>query len=256
MRTSPVAIIGAVLLVGLPLLCSSAEPVVPDMPDRSAQTMSSQMGMNDATAIGNVVLDQLELDGGPGRAALAWDGAAWYGTDYNKLWFKTEGSPNPSNHDGSRNELLFDRALTRWWDLQAGVRYDIGNGPARVWAAVGAEGLAPYWRDVQVTLYFGGAGSTAARLQVEHDMLITQRLVVQPEIEANLYSQSDVARQLRSGLSDAQVGLRVRYEVRREFSPYLGLAWRHNLDTTASSLFGSQSRINSLVWVAGFHVWL
>lgn len=254
MSTSPVIVIGALLVAGLPLLCRSVEPLAPDMHGMSAQTMSSQMGMNDTAAVGKVILDQLELDSGSGHAALAWDGAAWYGTDYNKLWLKTEGSPGQGNHDGARNELLLDRVLTRWWDLQAGVRYDIGNGPGRLWAAVGAEALAPYWSDVQVTLYFGEAGSTAAHLQIEHDMLITQRLVVQPEIEANFYGQYDAARHLRSGLSDAQLGLRVRYEVRREFAPYVGLSWRRNPGTSAP-LLASQPQVNSLVGVAGFRVW-
>jgi copper resistance protein B len=224
------AVTGAVLALALPLLCSSAE-------------MGALMGMDDTAAVGKVMLDQLELEGGSGGVAPAWEGQAWYGGDYDKVWFKTEGVPDPNNQDASRNELLWDHTLTRWWDLQTGVRYDLGQGPARGWAAVGIEGLAPYWFDVEATLYAGEAGRTAARLRVEHDLLITQRLIVQPEIEANVYSKSDPARDVGAGLSDMQVGLRVRYEIRREFAPYAGVAWRR------------EQGADSLQWVAGFHVW-
>jgi copper resistance protein B len=234
---------GAVLALALPLACRSAAPADDATPGKSDQAMSTLMGMNDAAAVGKVLLDQLELEGGAGGTALAWDGQAWYGGDYNKVWLKTEGSPDPSDDDTSRNELLWDHALTRWWDLQTGVRYDLGHGPARGWAAVGVEGLAPYWFDVEATLYLGEAGRTAARLQVEHDLLITQRLIVQPEIETNFYGRSDAAREVSSGLSDLQVALRVRYEIRRELAPYVGVALRRSQGT------------DSLQWVAGFHVW-
>ena len=217
--------------------------------------MGTLMGMEDTGAVGKVMLDQLELEGGSGGTALAWDAQGWYGGDYNKVWVRTEGSPDPSNQDGSRNELLWDHALTRWWDLQTGVRYDLGRGPARGWAAFGVEGLAPYWFDVEATLYLGEEGRTAARFQVEHDLLITQRLIVQPEIETNFYGRSDAAREVSSGLSDMQLGLRVRYEIRREFAPYIGAAWRRSLGATGPFPAGSGPRSDSLQWVAGFHVW-
>jgi copper resistance protein B len=240
MKATRFALCGAVLTMVLPLSCRSAAPSPDAMSDMPDQAMSLLMGMDDTAALGKVMLDQMELEGGSGGATLAWDGQAWYGGDYNKLWLKSEGSPDPGNQDPSRNELSWDHALTRWWDLQTGVRYDLGHGPARGWAAVGVEGLAPYWFDVEATLYLGEAGRTAARFQVEHDLLITQRLIVQPEIEANYYGKSDAAREVGAGLSDVQLGLRVRYEIRRELAPYVGVTWRRNL--------GAQ-------WVAGFHVW-
>jgi copper resistance protein B len=227
--TARLALAGAVLALVLPLTCRSA--------------MSDLMGMDDAAAVGKVMLDQLELEGGSGGTALAWDAQAWYGGDYNKVWLKTEGSPDPGDYDASRNELLWDHALTRWWDLQTGVRYDLGHGPARGWAAVGVAGLAPYWFDVEATLYLGEAGRTAARLQVEHDLLLTQRLILQPEIETNFYGKSDAAREVSSGLSDLQVALRMRYEIRRELAPPMGVALRRSQGT------------DSVLWVAGFHVW-
>jgi copper resistance protein B len=234
---------GAVLALALPLSCRSAAPTADAMPDMSDQAMGAPMGMDDTLAVGKVMLDQLEVEGGAGAPVLSWDGQAWYGGDYDKLWFKTEGSPDPNNQDASRNELLWDHVLTRWWDLQAGVRYDVGQGPARGWAAFGIQGLAPYWFEVEATLYAGEAGRTAARLRLEHDLLITRRLIVQPEIEANLYGKRDPARDVGCGLSDLQLGLRVRYEFRRELAPYVGVAWRR------------EQGADSLQWVAGLHVW-
>lgn len=218
------------------------------------QAMSGLMGMDDSAEVGKVMIDQLEAEGGSAGTALAWDAQAWYGGDYDKAWVKTQGTPNPDNQDTSRNELLWDHALARWWDLQAGLRYDLGQGPARGWAVLGVEGLAPYWFAVQASVYLGEAGRTAAHFQVEHDLLITQRLIVQPEIEANLYGRSDAPREIRSGLSDMQVGLRLRYEIRREFAPYVGVAWRRNPGFAVLS--GSGPAAGSLQWVAGFHVWL
>jgi copper resistance protein B len=250
------ALTGAVLAQALCLSCRSAEPAPDVMPDMANQAMSARMGMDDTATIGKVMLDQLELAGGSAATALAWDGQAWYGGDYDKVWLKTQGSPDPGNLDTSRNELLWDHAFTRWWDLQSGVRYDVGHGPARGWAAVGIEGLAAYWFDVEATVYAGEAGRTAARLRIEHDVLITQRLIVQPEVEANFYGKPDAAREVGSGLSDLQLGLRVRYEIRRELAPYVGVAWRRDLDAAARIARGSGAGADGLQWVAGLHVWL
>jgi copper resistance protein B len=190
------------------------------------------------------MLDQLELEGGSGVTATAWDAEAWYGGDYDKLWLETEGSPDSGDRDDARNELLWDHALTRSWDFQTGVRYDVGHGPARGWAAVGVAGLAPYWFDVEATLYVAAAGRTAARFQVEHDLLITQRWIVQPEIETNFYGRSDAAREIHSGLSDLQVGLRARYEIRRECAPYAGVALRRS------------DGVHTVLWIAGVRAWI
>jgi copper resistance protein B len=236
------ALTSAVLALALPLSGRSAAPAPDAAPNMSYQAMSATMGMDDTAALGKVMLEQLELEGGSGATVSAWDGQAWYGRDYDKVWFKTEGSPDPGNPDSSRNELLWDHALTPWWDIQTGVRYDIGHGPARGWAALGIEGLAAYWFEVEATVYAGEAGRTAARLRIEHDLLITQRLIVQPEVEANFYDKPDAARELGSGLSDLQLGLRIRYEIRREFAPYVGLTWR-------------RAGADTLQWAAGFRAW-
>lgn len=255
MKGVRIANCGAALVLALPLYCRGAAPAAEAMPDMSDHSMSVLMGMDDAAAVGKVMLDQMELEGGAAGTAAAWEAQAWYGGDYDKAWFETEGSPDASNRDASRNELSWDHTLTRWWSVHTGMRYDLGRGPARGWAAVGLEGLAPYWFDVQATFYLGEAGRTAARFQVEHDLLITQQLVVQPEIEASVYGKNDPARQISSGLSDLQLALRLRYEIRREFAPYLGFAWRRNLGVPAPILHGGGSGTGAVQWVAGFQAW-
>lgn len=103
---------------------------------------------------------------------------------------------------------------------------------ARAWAALGVQGLAPYWFSTEATFYVRGQGRTAVRLKSEYELLFTQRLILQPEAEANLYGKSDPARQLGSGLSDLEIGLRLRYEVRREFAPYIGVVWARQFGGT------------------------
>jgi copper resistance protein B len=185
---------------------------------------------------------------------LAWDGRAWYGNDYDKLMLKSEGQRLDGEYEGDA-ELLWDRVVSRWWSLQVGVAHDFGEGPSRTWAAVGVQGLAPYWFEVEATLYVGEEGRTAANFSSEYEMFLTQRLVLQPKLELNLYGKDDVRNGIGSGLSDAELGLRLRYEIRREFAPYMGVLW--------SRLFGGTADLNrdrggddsEVQFVAGVRAW-
>lgn len=266
-NTIGLALLSAMLAIALPAAAVSAEPAqeqamsAPAAPpsemqaDMSYKEMAAMMGMDDAAAFSKVMLDQLELEADSDHTLFSWDGQAWYGSDYNKVWLKSEGSPNASDKTDARNELLWDRIVTRWWSVQTGVRYDFGQGPARGWAAAGIEGLAPYWFDLEATFYVGEEGRTAARLRAERDLLITQRLIVQPEFEANLYGKPDITRQIGSGISDMQLGLRVRYEIRRELAPYAGLTWRRDFGATAQFARDSGVAPGALLWVAGLRTW-
>jgi copper resistance protein B len=254
MNGARIALIGSVLTVAMQIPYSAAEPSLAQANSVPAAPMTG-MAMDDSVAVGKVMLDQLEQEAGSGNAILAWDGQAWYGADYNKLWLKSEGSPNPDDKTDARSELLWDHVIARWWSVQTGVRYDLVQGPARGWVAAGIQGLAPYWFDVEATLYLGDGGRTAARFRAEHDVLLTQRLIVQPEFEADLYGKTDAARQIGSGLSDFQLGLRARYEIRREIAPYIGLAWRRDVGGTAQFARTNGLAPNALLFVAGFHVW-
>lgn len=200
------------------------------MGQMSKERMIELMQMEDDASFAMVRLDQLEW-----RAdddAKAWGIQAWYGGDYQKLWFKTEGEHTAGDEHG-RAELLWDRIVSRWWSVQAGVRQDFGAGPSRTWAAFGVHGLAPYFFEIEAGLYVGEQGRTAARISVEYDMLLTQRLILQPQLELDAYGRDDIENGIGSGLSNVQIGLRLRYELRREIAPYVGVHWVRRLGDTA-----------------------
>jgi copper resistance protein B len=212
----------------------------------------SDDGMLDGSASGMFLLDQLEYahdDGGGDHAFV--DGEAWYGRDFDKLWLKFEGRSGES----LRTEALWDHAIAAFWDMQLGVRNDSGNGPNRTWAAFGVQGLAPYHIETEATIYIGGSGRSAARVQMEYDALLTQRLILQPKFEMNLYGKSDPQRGIGSGLSDAELGLRLRYEVTRQFAPYIGITWqrRYGRSTDFADVRGARTRDTQ--FVAGVRVW-
>jgi copper resistance protein B len=224
--------------------------------DISYREMTRMMEMNDAAALGKLLVDQLEWRDGGGSSGPAWQAQAWYGTDYNKLWFKTEGVRVDDATDDARAELLWDRIFSRWWSAQAGVRHDFGTGPSRDWLALGVAGLAPYFFQIEATAYVGDAGRTAARFRAEYELLFTQRLILQPELEVNAYGKEDPERQIGSGVSDLQLGLRLRYEIRREFAPYLGVAWFRRLGDTADLVRAAGQDPSVFQVVAGIRFWL
>lgn len=229
-------------------------PAPPRQPmrDMSTAEMVELMDMDDTVSHGMLLLDRLEW--GQGEDALAWEGQAWYGGDYDKLWLKFAGNSESGEQHGS-NELLWDRNFSRWWSWQAGVRNDFGPGPSRTWAAAGVQGLAPYWFEVAATVYLGEAGRTAARVAVEYELLITQRLIVQPQLEVNFHGKDDVPSALGSGLSDTELGLRLRYEIRREFAPYVGVAWSHQYGRTADLVRAAGHDNDEFQWVIGVRAW-
>jgi copper resistance protein B len=231
------------------------EPPQDPMAQMSYSEMAKMMQMDDTARFGRIMVDQLEWRDGHQGGAVAWDAQGWYGGDYNKLWVKTEGLQPPHRGLEGSADLLWDRVIARWWDLQTGIRQDFGEGPARTWLALGLQGLAPYWLDVEATFYVGEEGRTAARLKASWDLLLTQRLVLQPYGEVNLYGKSDPERKLGRGVSDLELSLRLRYEVRREWAPYVGFGWFRLFGETAELAREAGEGTNELQLIAGMHVW-
>jgi copper resistance protein B len=234
--------------------------VAPDPPqhqvaDMSYRDMASMMQMDDTARTGKVLLDQFEWRATSEGNAAVWDAAGWYGGDDNKLWLKTEGERVAGNTQGARADLLWDHVFARWWNVQTGLREDFGDGPPRTWAAIGIQGLAPYWFDTEATFYVGEQGRTALRLKSECELLLTQRLILQPEGEANLYGKADPARQLGSGLADLEIGLRLRYEIVRQFAPYIGVVWSRNFGGTADYVRESGGDPSDVQFVVGLRAW-
>lgn len=228
-------------------------PAPPQQPmhEMSNEEMIELMEMNDAAAFGMVLVDHLEWRESD---ALLWGAQAWYGTDYDKIWLKSEGERVADDHEG-RTELLWDRIITRWWSIQAGIRHDFGAGPARTWSALGVQGLAPYWFEIEATVYAGEGGRSAARFSGEYELLITQRLVLQPQIELDFYGSSDVRNGIGTGLSQTTAGLRLRYELRREFAPYVGVVWERSHGHTADLARLAGRDANDLQMVMGLRAW-
>jgi copper resistance protein B len=233
-------------------------PAPPETPmhDMSNREMTQMMEMNDAAALGKLLVDQLEWRDGDGTNGPAWDAQAWYGTDYNKLWFKTEGLRLDGTTQDARAELLWDRIFSRWWSTQVGARHDLGDGPSRDWLALGVEGLAPYFFEIEATAYVGDAGRTAARFRTKYELLFTQRVILQAELEVNAYGKDDPERQIGAGFSDLQLGVRLRYEVHRQLAPYLGVAWVRRLGKTADLVRASGEDPSVLQVLAGIRFWL
>lgn len=223
------------------------------MPAMSDAEMARTMEMDDNAKFAMFKLDNLERSFGSDAHTTTWDAEAWYGSDFDKLWLRSEGE-RASHRTDARIEALWDHAFASYWDWQIGARHDFtsgsaGNAPDRNWAAFGVQGLAPYWFEIEATVYIGDGGRMAARFRAEYELPLTQRLILQPEMELNWYDRRDRARDIAAGLSDAEAGLRLRYEIRREIAPYIGLVWKHRRGDDAFA------RENGTQWVAGLRLW-
>ena len=227
----------------------------PDYSDGYRYGRMPGMDMPDDESLGMVMLDQLEYAYSAHGNSEFIDGEAWYGRNFDKLWVKAEGEVSHGRLGDLRTEALWDHAIATYWSTQLGVRHDFGAGPDRTWVAIGVQGLAPYWFDTEATLYVGEGGRTAARVQFEYEELLTQRLILQPKVEVNLYGRDDPQRAIGAGVSDAEFGLRLRYEVRREIAPYIGIVYRQRYGHTADFARAQGEHADDLQFVAGLHAW-
>lgn len=211
--------------------------------------------MNDDAPFWKVLVDRAEAAKGDGERGQNLELEAWYGNDYNKAWVKVEGERRGGTLHSARAELLWDRAFATFWSTQLGVRHDSGEGKSRDWLAFGVQGLAPYWFETEATAYWRGGSGLAVRLNAKYEVLFTSRLILEPEVEANLYSRSDPERATGSGLSDLNVGLRLRYEITRQVAPYIGVTWNRQFGKTAdfTRMRGGDTKVVQAV--AGVRFW-
>lgn len=256
----PTATQGAEPMTGMtmgPMQGGSAPPNArsPDYSDGVGYGSMKGMDMADNGSLGMLLIDQLEAFHGNDSNGQTWEAQGWYGNDVNKVWIRTEGDRSRGKIEDGDVEAFWNRNVATYWSTQLGARHDLGAGPARNWAAFGVQGLAPYWFELEATAYVGQSGRTAARLRAEYELLLTQRLILQPEFEVNLYGKSDPATRIGSGLSDAQLGLRLRYEIRRQFAPYIGVVWTRRFGATADFARDDQQAIFDRQWVAGVRIW-
>ncbi len=202
-----------------------------------------------------VLFDRLEWQGGQSGNEVSWDSRGWVGRDLNRLWFRAEGETDTGRPGDAGVHLFYGRAFARWWDVVVGLRQDLRPGPAQSWLAVGVQGLAPYWFDVEATTYLGAGGQTAARLKAEYELLFTNRLTLQPLVEVNLYGRTNGERGIGAGVSSFDAGLRLRYELRRELAPYLGVTWHSRFGKTAEFAEAAGESTGGRRFVAGLRLW-
>jgi copper resistance protein B len=180
-----------------------------------------------------VLLDRLETQDADGGRSTRWDLESWVGRSLSKLWIRSEGERRSGDTERAELELLWGKSFARWWELVAGARRDFEPGPAQSWAAVGVRGTAPYRFELEATAYVGEGGQAALRFKSHYELLVTNRLILQPLAELNWYAQRDRLRGVGAGLADAELGLRLRFEIRREVAPYVGVVTERKLGGTA-----------------------
>lgn len=220
-------------------------------------TQYGEPPVEDDTIFYHLLFNQLEGRTNGPRTGFRWDGEAWIGTDANKLWFKSEGFAEQGRASDGDSEALYARPIPRlrYFDAQVGIRYDLDSNRGRTWGAIGVSGLAPYWFQFEPTLYFSGEGRFAGRIVGSYDLLITNRLIAQPEFEVNFYSKSDRSREIGSGASGIDTGLRIRYEFSRKIAPYLGFAYTQAFGETATLTRDGGGLVHDPRFIFGMRVW-
>lgn len=179
-----------------------------------------------------------------------WEGSFYIGYDIDKLYVYSTGVATSDGLETSQNELVYSRAIAPFWDIQAGVAYDKNANTSRTWAEVAIAGLAPYYFESRAALLFNNEGNVGLRLNFEYEALLTQKLILTPSLEADFYTKDDPTMLLGSGLSNIEAGLRLRYEIRREFAPYIGV--------TSEKTFGNTRKYNPVQetsFLAGVRFW-
>ena len=203
-----------------------------------------------------VMFNLAEYQARAGRDGYRWDGEAFVGGDINRLWLKSEGEGAFGDRlESAEVQALYSRAIGPYFNLQAGVRQDLGQGPNRTYATVGFEGLAPYMFEVEGALFLSNKGDLLGRLGGYYDQRITQRLVLQPRVELNLSAQDVPENRLGSGLANAELGLRLRYEITRQFAPYIGVSYDAKTGRTADFARAAGEDPTTTSFVAGVRLW-
>lgn len=205
---------------------------------------------------GAFIADRIETGFSGGEESYLWDIQGWYGGDIQRLWLKSEGE---GFFDGTTESVelqaLYSRAVTPFFDLQGGLRYDVRPDPDRAYVVLGLQGLAPYLFEVDMAAFLSDAGDLTARIEGEYDLRITQRLLLQPRLELEVAAQDVPELGIGSGFSTVEAGLRLRYEIRRELAPYLGVGWERKLGPTEDFARAAGDDASSWRVVLGLRGW-
>lgn len=192
---------------------------------------SAQADMNDDPLVTMFLMDRFEVLDNDEKSRV-WEGSFRIGYDLNKLYLYSEGEATADGLEKSQNEVVYSRTVAPFWDLQLGVAYDKNEEHSQTWGEIAVSGLAPYYFETRAALLVNDRGNVGLRLEAEYEALLTQKLILTPSLEADLYTRDDPGMHLGSGLSSLEAGLRLRYEFRREFAPYIGVTWERTFGNT------------------------
>ena len=221
-----------------------------------ARARTEMSRMHGAVPAHRVLVDRLEAKLREGRDAYALDAQAWYGGDLDKLWLKAEAHGEVSGKfEGAELQALWSHAIGPFFDLQTGVRLDAGPGPERTHFVLGVQGLAPYWIEIDAAAFLSDKGDITARIEAEHDARITQRLILQPRLEAQFALQDIPSLQVGSGLSELSLGARLRYQVTQLFAPYVGVEYERAIGDTRRLRRLAGEDLGGLAFIAGVRFW-
>ncbi|MBL1430867.1 MAG: copper resistance protein B [Robiginitomaculum sp.] len=203
-----------------------------------------------------IMADRLETQITNGEDNFIWDAQGWYGTDENKLWIKTEGEYGFGSNEIEDAEIqaLWSKPISRFWDLQTGIRYDFAP-KGRTHAVAGIQGLAPYWFEVDAAVFLSSKGDLTSSVEAEYDFFLNQRLILQPRGEIGFSAQDIPELSTGAGFTNLALGLRLRYEAKREFAPYVGVEWQKSLGDTAQIIRAAGGGTDKVVFLIGIRTW-
>lgn len=211
-------------------------------------------GAKDDPLLFMVNIDQLEKRNGDEDPTVL-EAQAWAGYDLHKLWVKTEVERVEGENEDVELQLLYSKAISPFWNVELGARRDFKPEPERNWGVIGFHGLAPYYFEVDTALFVGESGRTALRFEAEYELMLTQRWVLVPELELNFFGETDEETETGSGLANSELGLRLAYEFRREFAPYIGVNWEKKYGKTADFAEAEDESTNDTQFVIGVSAW-
>ena len=220
--------------------------------DRARAILADEHGGAPVSKLmGNIFEYTSASDGGGYR----WDIEGWYGGDVHRFVFKTEGDGLQRAELGAAEmQALYSRAVGRYTDVQLGVRYDL-QPDGRAYASAAVESLLPYWVKVEAAFFVSDRGAAFSRLKGSHDLRLTQRLILQPRVELSLAARDVPDADIGAGLSTAEAGMRLRYEIRREVAPYIGVNFERSLGRTADFRRTAGKRAQETRFVVGLRAW-
>ena len=241
-----------------PAAPTESRTLIPALTDADRAAVFTSPGghqVHDSTLNTYFLADKLEWQDADDASTLTWDLSGWIGGDIDRLWLRSEGERSNGKTEDAEIQALWGHAISPWWDVVSGVRQDFKPGAPQTWAAFGLQGMALYNFEAEATAFLGENGQSAVRLEGDYDILLTNRLILQPTAELNVYGKNDPQRGLGSGLSNTEAGLRLRYEIRREFAPYIGVTWNRTYGNTANYAREDSEDRSEARLVLGVRLW-